>query len=184
MAHKAEPTKQPSLPVLIFGISEIRRLRRELESLENYLRQANIREAGKQAPLPRMSRLLEALATENKANLLKPEHRQRIAKFLEILEQHAPTVHMSFAVDPSSAFTAKLVTWLRANIDPYVLLETGMQPTIAAGCVLRTTNKIFDLSLRNRFAESQDTLLESLDAVTAQVTPETEAQAAATGGSA
>ncbi|HUC89638.1 MAG TPA: hypothetical protein VMR45_02450 [Patescibacteria group bacterium] len=171
MAHEPTAGKQPSLPDLIFGVSEIRRLRRELETLEDYLRQANIREAGKQAPLPRVSKTLESLAAENNFQLLKADHRQRLAKFLEILEQHAPSVHISFAVDPSGAFTAKLVNWMRGNIHPYVLVETGLQPTIAAGCIMRTTNKVFDFSLRNRFVEAQSTLAQALDAVTAPQSP-------------
>jgi F0F1-type ATP synthase delta subunit len=69
---------------------------------------------------------------------------------------------MSFAADPSASFSAKIVGWLRANIHPLSLLEIGLQPTIAAGCIVRTTNKVFDLSLRNRFSEHTELLLKSL----------------------
>ncbi|HSW99905.1 MAG TPA: F0F1 ATP synthase subunit delta [Patescibacteria group bacterium] len=155
------------LPVLVFGMVEVRRLRRELEALEEFMRQAKLREAGKQAALPRLSRLLDALAEENHLNLLHPTDRKQLQDFLQHMEQEAPIVHISFAADPSSAFTSKLVTWLRANIDPMILLDVGLQPIIAAGCVVRTNNKIFDLSLRERFSDARGLLLESLEFGTA-----------------
>jgi F0F1-type ATP synthase delta subunit len=165
--HKKGPAEQPSLtlPVLIFGIVEIRRLKRELETLEEFIHQAAIREPGKQPPLPRVSRLLEALAADNNLQLLQGDHRAQLKDFLAYAEQHAPNVHISFAIDPSSAFTAKIVTWLRANIHQHALMEVGLQPTIAAGCIVRTNNKIFDFSLRERFADAGTLLVKALQAV-------------------
>jgi F0F1-type ATP synthase delta subunit len=52
------------------------------------------------------------------------------------------------------------VTWLRANIHPQALVQVGLQPNIAAGCVVRTANKQFDLSLRQSFAKHKDLLIE------------------------
>jgi hypothetical protein len=127
--------------------------------------------AGKQPALPRVSRLLDALATDNHLNLLQPGDRKQLADFLKHTEKSAPVVHISFATDPSSAFTAKIVTWLRASIAPDVLLEVGLQPTIAAGAILRTTNKVFDLSLRERFSDSDAVLLEALEKEAADVSP-------------
>lgn len=173
MAHKKESAAQPELklPVLIFGIVEIRRLKRELESLEDFMKQESIREPGKQTRMPRVSRLLEALATDNNLQLLQADHRMQIKGFLDYAESKAPNLHISFAVDPSSAFTAKIVTWLRANIHPHTLLEVGLQPTIAAGCIVRTTNKIFDFSLRERFKNAGGLLSSALQAVAGAQTP-------------
>lgn len=165
MVHKKQTADpQLNLPVLIFGVLEVRRLRRELEGLEDYMQQAAIREPGKQPPLPRVSRLLEAVATDNSLQLLQADHRKQIRQFLDYIEHKAPNLHISFAIDPSSAFTAKIVTWLRANIHPYALLEVGLQPNIAAGCIVRTTNKIFDFSLRERFADAASLLVTALQA--------------------
>jgi hypothetical protein len=159
------------LPVPVFGIVEVRRLKRELEALEEYMLQGNIREPGKQTSLPRVSRLLEALATDNGRNLLQPTHRQELKTFLEDTEHSAPTIHISFASDPSSAFTGRLVKWLRANIHPVILLQTGLQPTIAAGCVVRTANHSFDFSLRQRFTGQRALLLQALEAQAPVVAP-------------
>jgi hypothetical protein len=161
-AQEAAPVKRLELPILIFGPTEVRRLQRELEGLEDYLSQSHIREPGKQEALPKTSRLLDGLAGNNNKNLLVPEDRQKLAKFLKDLMQKAPVIHISLAADPSSAFTAKLVAWLRTSVHPYALLQLGLQPSIAAGCILRTNNKTFDFSLRHRFDEQRGLLVKSI----------------------
>lgn len=144
---------QLKLPTLVFGMVEIRRLQRELEALEEYMHQENIRQVKTKtaAPLPRVSRLLDALASENNCNLLKQQERNLLQQFLQQLMASAPTIHISFASDPSAAFTAKIVAWLRTHVHNNILLQIGLQPSIAAGCVVRTQNQVFDLSLRNHF---------------------------------
>jgi len=163
LEHQKSGARSLELPVLIFGPVEIHRLQRELESLEDYMTQANIREKGKQAPLPKTSRLLEGLAGNNNFNLLLAEDRKKLATFLKNVGMKAPVIHISFAADPSSAFTAKIVAWFRTNIHPYALVQLGLQPSIAAGCVVRTSNKSFDFSLRNRFHDKRALLLESIE---------------------
>jgi len=153
------------LPTLVFGVVEIHRLQRELEALEEYMQQASLRKDASKNPeaLPRISRLLDALASENSCNLLKKAERDRLSIFLRTVSESAPTIHMSFATDPSAAFTAKVVSWLRINIHPLVLLQLGLQPSIAAGTIIRTTNHVFDLSLRRHFDAQKAQLIVSLE---------------------
>lgn len=160
------------VPVLVFGVSEVRRLRRELEALDEFIRQSAIREPGTQAALPRLSRILDALAGDNERNLLQAEDRQELKLFLIYLENTAPRMHISFASDPSSAFIAKLVTWMRGHIHPMVLLTIGLQPTIAAGCIVRTDNKVIDLSLRQNLSGQRAKLIEALDMMANPKQPE------------
>ena len=164
MAHEQNPPQQApamTLPTLVFGMVEVRRILRELESLDEFLRGMAIRRETK-FEMPRVSRMLDALASENGRDLLKGAHRTELLQFLHYCIDNAPAVHISFAADPSAAFTAKIVGWLRANIHPLTLLQTGLQPTIAAGCVIRTANKVFDLSLRNQFAAQKHVLTDAL----------------------
>ncbi|MGH7158240.1 MAG: hypothetical protein ACREGD_04210 [Candidatus Saccharimonadales bacterium] len=167
MAHSKTSVRETqvfALPTQVFGVVEVRRLSRELEALDEYMRQAGLREAGgKQDTLPRTSRLLDATASENHLNLLQPGDRQQLAKALRAMLDSAPVVHISFASDPSAAFLEKIVGWLRGNIHPIALIRLGLQPSIAAGCVLRTANKSFDFSLRHRFREERALLLQSLE---------------------
>lgn len=136
------------LTPLIASPSDLKRARRELEELDEFLHQSSLRQGGKEVKLPTTSRMLEDLAAESDLNLLKKTDRDRLMKFLTLLLQKAPVLHMSFASEPSPKFMAKLIAWLRENIHPQVVVSVGIQPSIAAGCVVRTANRQFDFSMR------------------------------------
>lgn len=136
------------LTPLIASVSDLRRVRRELEALDEFLHESALRQGGKEVKLPATSRLLEDVAADSGLNLLKKTDRDRLRKFLTLLIQKAPVIHMSFATEPSSKALAKLVSWLRENIHPQVVVSVGVQPSIAAGCVVRTSNRQYDFSLR------------------------------------
>jgi F0F1-type ATP synthase delta subunit len=70
---------------------------------------------------------------------------------------------MSFAIEPSSFMTQKIVSWFRKEVHPALMLHTGIQPTIAAGCVMRTSNKYFDFSLRQHLTASQGLLTKAIE---------------------
>ena len=152
------------LPVLVFGRAELRRLGREIEALESYFERAKIREAGQPVQMPKVSRMLEGYAGENGCNLLVEQDRERLQTFLKQLDEKAPVMHLSFATDPSSAFVAKLVAWMRVHIHPYILLQLGLQPGVTAGCVARVNSKMFDLSLREFFRKQRPLLIQELTA--------------------
>ena len=163
------PNAQLALPSLVVGPSDVIRLRRELESLNDYMREATLRKGGEETPkLPKTSRVLDAFAELNKLSLLQSTDRDAATAFLRELLKSAPNIHMSFAADPSAAFVDKVITWLRQNTHPLVLLQIGLQPTIAAGCVLRTPNHYYDFSLRRHFAENHDLLIQKLESIAAK----------------
>lgn len=151
-----------SLPLLVTGPSDVSRLLREVRSLEDYLHQASLRRDGGTINLPRTSRILEELAFANHLDLLQSVDRQLAVDFLNRVKQQAPVVHISFAVDPSSAFMSKITSWLRQNIHPLVLVQIGLQPMIAAGCILRTKNHYYDLSLRRYLDDKRPLLLQKI----------------------
>lgn len=160
------------LPVQVISPTDLSQLLRELETIDDFLRQAAIRTPGVGSPLPRSSKLLEELASINKFNFLQAADRQAAKQFLTILKAHAPTVHISFASNPSASFITKLVTWLRSNIHPQLMVRVGLEPAIAAGCILRTTNRQFDFSLRQNFAQQQDVLLDLIDKSSKEIASE------------
>ena len=69
-------------------------------------------------------------------------------------------MHISFAAEPSVKALETILVWLRDNIHPKVLLQVGLQPAVAAGCVLRTPNKVFDMSLRAYLDRQGDYLVQ------------------------
>ena len=151
-----------SLPIQATGRVDIGRLLREVEQIDSFLKQAAIREPGTSLKMPKTSRLLDEFASSNKLNLLQDEDRSRVLNFLIMVRAKAPLLHMSFSVDPAPAFVQKLITWLRAEIHPLVLLQIGLQPNIGAGCVVRGTSKYFDFSLREHFKKQRPLLIEKL----------------------
>lgn len=151
-----------SLPLSVTGRADVGRLLREVQGLDDFLKQSSIRNPGANAQIPKTSRLLDELAQINHLNLLTSEDRQTIREFLQTVKDKAPIMHMSFSADPSPLFMQNLMTYLRREIHPTILVNTGLQPTIGAGCILRTPNKYFDFSLRQRFTDKRDLLVELL----------------------
>lgn len=150
------------LPISITSRVDVGRLLREVGTLEDFLQQAAIRNPGASAKLPKTSRLCDEFVTLNGLNTLHESDRRRMQEFLNELKTHAPLIHASFGVDPSPVFLQRFVEWIRKEIHPYALIRVGLQPNIGAGCVIRTTNKQFDFSIRQHFKRQRPLLLASL----------------------
>lgn len=148
------------LPVSIVSPLDVSRLIRELEGLEANLQQLTLQK--KELKLPKTSKLLDETIAFNKLDLLQKSDRDSFRELLQAVKEHAPLLHVSFNADPSPVFLAKLMTWLRQNIHPLVLVTIGLQPNIGAGCIIRTTNKYFDFSLGKRFEKNRTLLMEKL----------------------
>jgi len=147
------------LPIVVVSRVDVARLVRELNGLEDFFTSANIRQAGTPMTPPRLTRMLEALTRANQINLLESDQRKLLITQLDQLVKAAPMLHISFASEPSPRFLTDILNWLRSNIHPQTLLQVGLQPTIAAGCILRTPNKIFDMSLRTYLNQQEPYLV-------------------------
>lgn len=150
------------LPLSVVGPVDLGRLIRELESLENVLLESQLRTPDQEAKVPKTSHAMEEILGLNKLDLLKEDDRRSLKQFLTTVRAKAPRLHMSFSADPSPAFINKIMTWLRDNVHPVVLLTVGMQPGIGAGCIIRTPNKYFDLSLGKDIAKKREVLMATL----------------------
>lgn len=154
--------EQLQLPIGAVTRADIGRLMLEAESVDNFLTQAAVRESGTNMQLPKTSRLLDEIVAVNKLNLLQQADRQKLRDFLKFVRTKAPILHISFSSDPSPIFQQRLITWIRQQLHPYTLLQIGLHPSIGAGCVVRTTNKFFDFSLRQRFSDQRMLLISKL----------------------
>ena len=150
------------LPSQISTPGDLSRLIRELDDLNEYLNQAALRNSQEVSKLPQTSRALEELASMNSLNLLKTDDRKTFKAILDEIKKKAPTIHFGFATPPSITFLNKLVTWLRGNIHPQLLIRVGLEPSIVGGCIVRTTNKQFDFTLRKHFILKHDVLLQGI----------------------
>lgn len=160
------------LPVALATRSDLSRVIHELEKVDDFLRQSAIRQPGSPMQLPKTSKVFEELVNGSHLNMLLDDDRQYLEHSLEWMREKAPVMHVAFSTDPSPLFLERLITWLRQNISPYVLIRIGLHPNIGAGCVVRSTNKYFDFSLRQRFASKRELLLEQLGVVRTAATPE------------
>jgi hypothetical protein len=154
--------KQLQLPMNVFSRSDIGRLQNELGAVDNFLTQAAIRQPGTPMQLPKSSHLFDELVATNKFNMLQATDRKELGTFLQEVIDKAPVLSISLQADPSALFLQKLCIWLRQNIHPQLLIQVGLRPTIGAGCVIRSTNKYFDFSLRQHFANKKSLLIKRL----------------------
>ncbi len=159
MARSIYKPQDSVLPALVVGPADVNRSLLELQQLDDLLRQADIRKETS-VKLPKTSRTIDSLAEANGVDLLNSDDREALITFMRSLQQQAPVLHISFAAEPSAAFTAQIVDWLRLNISQHVLVQVGLQPSIAAGCIVRSTNKVFDLSLRQHLKEKRPVMLD------------------------
>ena len=159
MAHK-----QLALPMAITSPLEIGRLINELTELDEALLQLELRDAGQTVKMPKTTHLLDKLAEANKMNLLQAAERAELLKFLNLIHAKAPVLKMSFSVDPAPAFLERLVTWLRREIHPQILITVGLQPSLGVGCLVYGNSKVFDFSLKQTFIKQRQLLLKRLAA--------------------
>lgn len=150
------------LPTGVVSTGDARRLRRDLAALEEILQAIRLRTNAPVAKLPRLSRALEEFAGTNRLNLLLPDDRHHAEVFMDYVIKQAPVLKISFASEATRKFTTEIVLWLRANFDSEMLVEIGLEPAIAAGCMVRTTNKMFDFSLLKHLQEQRPLLMEKL----------------------
>lgn len=160
--------KEFVLSLTLVGDIDIMRLLREINSIDDFFVAAEARTPSGSIQPPRITRLLNDVALTNKYNLLQKNDRKELANQLSELKKSAPVIHISFAAEPSPKALEQVLRWLRENIHPLILLRVGLQPTIAAGCVLRTANKVFDMSLREHLGKQEPYLVELIRGATSQ----------------
>lgn len=172
----SEPATQAEswkLPLSIVGPVDVGRIIRELDQVDNFMMQASIRTPDSTVKMTKTSRLMDELVVLNGLNLLLEPDRKKLRDFAEELRDHAPVLHMSFSADPSPLFMQKMMGWVRTEIGPTTLVRVGLQPSIGAGCILRTANRYFDMSLRERFEQNKHMLVQKLSEIKVDEVPAT-----------
>ena len=159
---EVQTKKMVGLPFVLATPTDLGRLIREMDSLDELIMQSELRQKDHPVKLPHTSLLMEKTLEINKVNLLDKEERKMLKEFLNNTKAKAPVLHISFSADPSPAFMVKLITWLRQEIHPFVLVTIGLQHNLGAGCIVRSTNKYFDMSLRQDFAKKRELLMQSI----------------------
>jgi F0F1-type ATP synthase delta subunit len=138
---------QPTIvvPPSLVGRADISRLIRELEALDAVIIAQRIR--GLQSDASRVTQVMSDLAEANSFNLIEDDDRTTIKSQLKMLKAKGAVVHMVFAEEPTPDVMVKMVAWIRENLHPSALVQTGLQPGIIAGCIVRTPSHIYDFSI-------------------------------------
>jgi F0F1-type ATP synthase delta subunit len=150
-----------TLPTIIASRQDITHVHRELRLFDDAAMQSVMRHDNP-IKFPPISSKLRGLVQENQVDLRVEADRKKLLDTLDKLKNNAPTIHISFPVEPSPEVLQKLVSWLRKEIDPRIVIRVGMQPTIAAGVIVRTPNHQFDFSLRQHLQKNRAKLVERL----------------------
>lgn len=151
------------LPSRIVSLGDMKRLKRELTDLNDYIKQINLRKPGTPIEhVPKTSRGLTEFSELNKFKLTDEKDRTKAIEVVNELINKAPVVNVGLAAEPSNLFVVKIANWFRSNINPLVLIQIGLEPTIAAGCTIRTLNRFYDFSLRKHFDSEHQLLLNKI----------------------
>lgn len=152
------------LSTSIASRQDILKLHRELRSFIDVVTQSVMRHDNP-IKYPTISQNLHELAKTNQVDLRQTKNCEALLAQLEHIKDNAPSVHISFPSEPTPQILERLVTWFRKEIDPRVVIQVGLQPSIAAGVVLRTPNRQFDFSLRRHLYDNEQKLGEALQRV-------------------
>jgi len=155
--------EQLKLSLSIVGRSDITRMLREINKLDDFFVAAASRPANSSIQPPRITNALNQLARDNRVNLLEAGQRKELVSRLNAILKQAPALNISFASEPSPKSLEQILIWFRQNIHPLTLLQVGLQPSIAAGCVLRTPNELFDMSLSAKLTAEQGLLTQLIE---------------------
>lgn len=165
---KAEPKDYTefALPSSIVSKVEIARLVREFESVDNALTATTVRKkTGAQGgEAPAMSPQLTEFLDANEVDLKDTNARSAYIKQLRLLKDKAPVVHMTFAVVADPESLQKIAAWLRESIHPQAVIDAHLQPALVAGAYVRTTNHVFDFTVRNALKAKRGELEKELGA--------------------
>lgn len=164
------PTSQNSLtlPPSVVSKTDISRLVREIEQVDNELTTAAVRtKTGVQSQYsPVISQQLTDFLQINNLTLgTDSVARTDLVKRVRDLKDQAPVMHMTFAVTADSASLQVLVEWLRTSIHPQTLVSVGLQPGLVAGAYIRTPNHVYDMSLRSKLKGRHEALVAELEAL-------------------
>lgn len=160
LKNNATDSEKIVLPLSVISPMDIARVSRELEAYSEYYHQLELRK-NKHSDFksPKLSQLLDNLLELNMLDLTDASDRNNLSIFIDDIKTSAPVMHASFSVDPSVSFLEKIIAYLRKEINQKLLLTIGLQPNIGAGLLLRTQNKYFDFSLKDRLADASSELI-------------------------
>lgn len=112
-----------------------------------------------------MSASLAEFFRVNELDIGDGRHRAVALAALEDLRNSATTISVSFASQPSLGAVRVISKWFRDNVSPTAVLQVGVSPSIVAGCIVRTQNRVFNFTLNKQFEDAKPALAEKIRAL-------------------
>lgn len=164
---QVEEEKLFVLPVSLMTRSDLRRVIAELESVDNDLVTESIHQrTGHQTDSQVvLSDTLSQCIEANEVDLYDQSARAGLLSQLRRLNVATPIIHMTFASTVKRDVLVRLVDWLRQKVHPQALVSIGLQPSLIGGLHIRTTNRVFDMSIRSQLADGREIIIRELEAI-------------------
>lgn len=159
------------LPSTLATLRDLRRLINEVERIDSLLISSDIQErTGHQTGDDVvMSDQLRDFMEINELELGDSQARTALINQLRQLKDAVSTIHVTFADTVGQEELAKLVDWARQAVHPQIVLEIGLAPELIGGAYVRTTNKVFDFSVRAQLASGRQIIQKDLEALSGAV---------------
>lgn len=151
------------LPAALIGRADLARLVRELESVDSKLQAQKVRDGEAEPHLPDLSESLSDFLEQNKLDITDGKALMDLKAHLQQLKDHAPVVHMTFAVEADPDSLQQLAKWFRQEAHPHTLLSVGLQPSLVGGVYMRTPNHVHDFSLKSLLKGKRDIIVHELE---------------------
>jgi F0F1-type ATP synthase delta subunit len=156
------------LPPSLIGHGELARMIREVEAVDGSLQAQKVRAEGQPMHMPEVGPVLQDFIEQNHIDLSDGKTVLALKEHLRTIKDHAPVVHMTFAVEADNLSLQKLASWLREEIHPYSLITVGLQPSLVGGVYLRTPNKVHDFTLKALLKGKRDIIVKELEQLRAR----------------
>ena len=160
-----------SMPASLATLSDLQRLISEIERVDSRLGDMKIhQQIGHPVgnDLIFSKQLVEFLELNN-IDINDAGIRGQLLIGVRQLKNTVPVVHVTFAAAAEHEELAKFVDWVRQSVHPQAVLTVGLQPDLIGGAYVRTTNKVFDMSIRTQLASGRQIIKQDLEALSGAV---------------
>lgn len=150
------------LPAVIYSPDQIEAYILELGNYISWHRSKRIQKQVKvdaASTEPSLSQELSILIEQNCPEV-NVENLEAVQLELKRILDHAPRVTLTLAAIPGGVTKKAIVEWLRREVSPDILVRFEANRQILGGVMLRTKNRIYDLSFRKQITGNKNRLVE------------------------
>jgi F0F1-type ATP synthase delta subunit len=164
----APSSSHHTLPASLISKADLMRLVREIGALDDQFSQQELQQRAQGNSTQSsvlISNGLRQVADNLRLDIATHSGRLNAKEAITGYLEKAPLFHISFASEPPVDQLQRIVEWLRQNIHGLAVVQTVVQPAIIAGCIIRSSNKVFDFSVRESFKVAAPQLLNEVRAL-------------------